>query len=75
MKKGALHYISIVSTFIVVFCSIFLALRYTIGLLPFLNGKPLFWDVRVSDIFFLLITLLLINKYIKINSPYKEKER
>jgi hypothetical protein len=69
--KKSLHVISMVGTYMMLFGFIFLIQQLTIGMIPFIRDLEIY-GLPVPSIIFVTLTILFINKFITISSPYKE---
>ncbi|WP_026678761.1 hypothetical protein [Fictibacillus gelatini] len=68
--RKLLHWLSVAGTSMIIFGMLYLAQRYTIGLLFSFN------DIKIKGfpvhvIVFTITSLLFMKKFIKISSPYK----
>lgn len=71
MLKKALHYISMIGTYMVLFGIIFLFQKYTIGLFFSINNR-IFFNVPLEILIFTPTTILIIKHFFDISSPYSD---
>jgi len=71
MLKKALHYISMIGTYMVLFGIIFLFQKYTIGLLFGINNR-IFFNVPLEVLIFTPTTIWFIKRFFNISSPYSD---
>ncbi|EHN14450.1 hypothetical protein IYC_14033 [Clostridium sporogenes PA 3679] len=67
-----LNFISISSSYLVVFCILFLFQKYTIGRIPLLKTFIIFNKFYLYEILFFISSIYIIIKYINVYSPYKK---
>lgn len=72
LVKRILHYISITGVFMMAFGFLYLLQMYTIGFLFSLNKLEIN-GFPVSIALYSIIAIVIIRKYIKISSPYKDE--
>ncbi|MNW42233.1 hypothetical protein D3C74_193970 [compost metagenome] len=68
--KRVLHIISITSSYMIVLGVFWLIQIYTIGMVPVVK-KITIYGVPIYFFISLLVAVFLVNKFIKISSPYK----
>lgn len=66
-----LHIISIIFSYLFTFSLLFTLQKHTIGLL--IKDVIIFNNISLYKLIFTFTSILLINKYVKISSPYKKK--
>jgi hypothetical protein len=67
-----MHIISKFSTYTLIFCLLFFAQKYSIGLLFRFNSAILFNKFYLHEIVFSITSFLLILKFIRAGSPYEK---
>ncbi len=72
-QKKILHYISVTGTFMFIYGVIYMILRYTVGLIPFIKNTLLFGVFPLEIPLFIVSTLLIIRKFIRFSSPYRQE--
>lgn len=66
-----LHMLSTIINFTIAFCILFIIQKYTIGFIPLLRGIIIFNKIYLYEILFSIVSIIIIKKYIKIETPYK----
>ena len=75
MKKNIfkiLHYVSLISGYSLIFSIIFLLQSFTIGQISIFNNLTILNIFYFKDIVFLVISFLIIKKFVKVYSPYEK---
>ncbi|MGK0467173.1 hypothetical protein [Clostridium sp.] len=75
MRKSiysTLHFISISSSYLLVFSLIFIAQYFTIGLIPPLKHTIVFEKFYLKDFLFILTSTIILLVYVKTDSPYSK---
>ncbi|QOH62390.1 hypothetical protein DI243_13790 [Paenibacillus polymyxa] len=72
LLRKILHIFSVTGTFMMLYGGIYLILKYTIGRIPIIQGLYIFGTVPLQIPLFMIITLLIIKRFIRISSPYQD---
>jgi hypothetical protein len=68
--KKVLHVVSVCGMFLILFGILSLLQMYTIGIIFHLNNIE-FLGLPIFPIIYSVVSIIIINKYFKISSPYK----
>ncbi|QAS52782.1 hypothetical protein [Halobacillus litoralis] len=72
VKYKLLHYLSLSGMFMTIYGVLYFVQNYSIGLLPIFD-QVLFGVFPLNFIVFSVTSLLIINKFVVISSPYEEE--
>ncbi len=66
-----LHILSKLACYTIAFCITFLIQFYTIGLIPSFKNITV-GNLYLKDIFFILISLIIVIKFVSVSTPYEK---
>lgn len=68
--KKLLHVISVTGTYLMIFGFLFILQEVIFGFIPLVRNFSIF-GIPVSPVIFVITSMVFINKFVKISSPYK----
>jgi hypothetical protein len=66
------HYISCLASWVLIFAILFLLQEYTIGLIPGFNQIVVLNTFYLHELLFLITSIFIIIKFVKVNSPWSK---
>lgn len=69
IKVKAVDRISIINSYILVFCILFVVQKYTIGMIPGFRQLTLFGLVYLHEVIFAIVAVFVISRFVKIGAP------